>query len=330
MGFKHFLVYLLIVNSIAAHAQKAHLRFQNGDFKIVQITDVHLKARNKSSHISIETIEKVLDIENPDLVVFTGDIVVARPVFNGWQMVLKPCIERKIPYAVVFGNHDDECGVSRKDLAEYVAAMPYSLLIPQTKGVYGFGNYVVNIHASVGEEIAAHLFCMDSNSYSTNRAYKGYGWFMESQIEWFKEQNNNEGVPSLAFFHIPLPEYTEAFMNPESINKGYRNENECSPQYNSGMFAAMAESGNMMATFVGHDHDNDYMAYKQGIALSYGRFTGSSNTYGKLDCGARVIVLNEGEKTFTTWIRTGDGRKQTVVHYPFDLLPSSKEILTFE
>ena len=41
---------------------------------------------------------------------------------------------------------------------------------------------------------------------------------------------------------------------------------------NPGMFAAMAECGDVMGTFVGHDHDIDYVVAEKGIALGYGRF----------------------------------------------------------
>ena len=327
---------LLFMTISEVFSQPNFLQFRNGSFKIVQFTDTHIKANRKESQVSISTIQTVLDIENPDLVIFTGDVVVARPVFKGWEMVLKPCIDRDIPYAVVFGNHDDEHGISREMLADSISKMPYSLLQPRVEGVYGFGNYVLELHASDSERIVNLLYCIDSNAYSINKKYKGYGWIMPSQIDWYQKESRhyaatqNAVLPALAFFHIPLPEYSAAFFDPVFINKGYRNENECSPEFNSGMFNTMVKCGDVMATFAGHDHVNDYIAYKEGIALAYGRFTGSTNTYGSLDCGARVIEMHEGQRSFTTWIRTGNGIKLQVVNYPYDFIPANKEILTLE
>lgn len=53
-----------------------NLKFDSaGHFKIVQFTDVHYVPNNPKSKAAIHLIEKVLDLENPDLVVLTGDIV---------------------------------------------------------------------------------------------------------------------------------------------------------------------------------------------------------------------------------------------------------------
>jgi len=73
------------------------------------------------------------------------------------------------------------------------------------------------------------------------------------------------------------------------------------------MFAAMLESGDIMGVFVGHDHDNDYLASLYGIVLGYGRFSGGRTTYTDFQNGARVFCLKEGEKGFLTYIRLMDG-----------------------
>lgn len=97
---------------------------------------------------------------------------------------------------------------------------------------------------------------------------------------------------------------------------GTRLERECIPPYNSGMFEAWTECKDIMGAFVGHDHDNDYVAYLDGIALAYGRFSGGNNTYHNLCRGARVVELHEGERMFYTWIRLENGREWQKMKYP--------------
>ena len=75
------------------------------------------------------------------------------------------------------------------------------------------------------------------------------------------------------------------------------------------MFAALVETGSVMATFAGHDHDIDYLVADRGICLGYGRFSGDDTTYNNLRPGVRLLVLTEGERGFETWIREDDGRK---------------------
>lgn len=93
-------------------------------------------------------------------------------------------------------------------------------------------------------------------------------------------------------------------------------EKACAPAINTGMFAAMKEAGDVMGTFVGHDHDNDYSVMWKGIVLAYGRFTGGNTEYNHLSNGARVIVLKEGERTFTSWIHLKGGELIDKTVYP--------------
>ena len=75
---------------------------------------------------------------------------------------------------------------------------------------------------------------------------------------------------------------------------GTRREKVCSPVLNSGLFTAMRTAGDVMGIFVGHDHNNDYTVYWQGILLGYGRYSGGNTVYNNLRAGARVIVMHKG------------------------------------
>jgi len=113
-----------------------------------------------------------------------------------------------------------------------------------------------------------------------------------------------------------LPEYAEACTADPKAVRGIRREAECAPPINTGMFAAMKECGDSGATFVGQDHDNDYIIPHHGIALVYGRYSGDNTVYNHLRRGVRIIELTEGERDFTTWIRQSDGEK--IYHVRFD------------
>src|SRR5207237_2497181 len=117
-------------------------------------------------------------------------------------------------------------------------------------------------------------------------------------------------LPALAFFHIPLPEYSEVWDFHPCF--GHKYEGVFSPVLNSGFFAALWEAGDVMGTFVGHDHVNDFEGTLHGIRLCYGRWGGYS-TYGRerLVTGARVIELTEGRRDFRTSIRAEGGAAET-------------------
>lgn len=123
-------------------------------------------------------------------------------------------------------------------------------------------------------------------------------------------------LPALAFFHIPLPEYDEVWRT--ALCRGSRHEPVCAPSINSGFFAALVEAGDVMGTFAGHDHVNDFEGELHGIRLCYGRASGFS-PYGRegFERGARVIQLQEGERAFRTWLRLADGsRVEQAEHEP--------------
>ena len=82
------------------------------------------------------------------------------------------------------------------------------------------------------------------------------------------------------------------------------------------MFAAMLECGDVMGTFVGHDHINDYIGVQYGIALAYGRVSKVMKDADDPLAGGRVIVMKEGKHEFDTWIRDMNGVKVLECKYP--------------
>ena len=293
-------------------------------FKVVQFTDVHWKADSIASEEAGERMSEVLDAEKPDLVIFTGDVIFGKPADKSMRCALEPTIKRGIPFAVTFGNHDDELGMSRKELYDFIKDMPGNLT-STVEGLSGVTNFILPVKASDGSKDAALLYVFDSHSYSTLKHLKGYGWIKHDQVQWylneskkFTESNGGTPLTALSFFHIPLPEYHEAVNNEGSFLIGTRKEEACNQEINTGMFAAMQEAGDVLGVFVGHDHVNDYAVSWKGIMLCYGRFTGGKTVYHDMPGGngARVIELTEGVRQFRSWIRLKDGQVINEFTYP--------------
>jgi hypothetical protein len=322
-SIKPFIIVLMFLTGVFAKEQKPELVFkQDGKFKIVQFTDIHLKTDSLKRETTMQVLANVLDAEQPDFVMLTGDVVTSKPATPGWQRIEKMFGERRLPWAAVLGNHDDQQDLSRNEIMQLVEKFPFCVAQPGPQELKGSGNYVLRIKSHTSDSDAALLYCLDSNAYTPMQNIGGYDWLGFSQIEWYRRTSKtcNTGrldapLPALAFFHIPLPEYYSAWRSKVQKPIGTREEKECSPNLNSGMFAALLESGDVMAVFVGHDHNNDYAGMLYGICLAYGRATGT-DTYGKMKRGARVIELVEGKREFSSWIRSTDGAIEHECHYP--------------
>ncbi|WP_280745265.1 MULTISPECIES: metallophosphoesterase family protein [unclassified Parabacteroides] len=319
-----FYCFLLLIFSFQTEASGLKFK-EDGKFKIIQVTDTHIVADSVANSMeSVSMLRQVLDAEKPDLVIFTGDIVTGKPYKKGFEMLIEPVLSRRIPFATLLGNHDHEQDLSREEVGQYLMTFPENLgQMEKVNGVTGIGNYVLEIKDKKGRYNKAILYCMDSNAYSTIPGVRGYGWFTPDQVAWYRSQSDtykadNRGVPlpALAFFHIPLLEYRLGYMDTTHVMIGTQMEKVCSPEINTGMFAAMLMQGDVMGTFVGHDHVNDYIFNHFGIALAYGRFSGSKNTYTELKNGVRVIELTEDESGFDTWIRLDDKQVIHRVKFP--------------
>ncbi len=286
----------------------------DGTFTIVQFTDIHWNNGEPADDQTRALMEHVVDAEQPDLVLLTGDLIEgsgARDPAGSCRAVSAPMEARGIPWAAVLGNHDDEGSLNREQLMAVLESDRWSLAQPGPRDVSGVGNYALPVLPAAGERPALALYCLDSNSYAETPV-GGYGWIRRDQIAWYLAasrtlRDTHDGpLPALAFFHIPLPEYDEIWHF--STCHGYKQEPICCPRVNTGFFAALHEAGDVMGTFVGHDHINDFEGTHHGVRLCYGRASGYQ-TYGREGFmrGARIIRFRQGERTFRTWLHLEDG-----------------------
>ena len=325
--FLNLLILFGFLSSVSAQKNQ-ELKFdKKGNFKILQFTDTHIDFAKQKNMNVYDIMKKIIKIEKPDVVVLTGDIITGSgDHWEGYTRLGKLFEEEKMPWAIVLGNHDSENNTSRDNIELYIEKLPYNLN-SDDKNTSGSSDFVLPVYNSSkkSNDVEALLYCMDSNDYSTLRPLiGGYGWFTFDQIEWYRNKSeeytiNNGGkpLPALMFLHIPLPEYTNAWENEEYKAIGVKNEDECSPKINSGMFMSLLEKGDVMGTFAGHDHINDYIGMYYDIALAYGR-VGKVMPNPEEDplAGGRIIVLKEGQRKFETWIRDMNGKKELEVTYP--------------
>lgn len=317
---------------------------KNGRFKILQVADIHFstgvgKCRDpeppesakgcEADPRTLKFINSVLDLEQPDMIALTGDQIfgeAAPDPQTALFKVLMPFIKRKIPYAITVGNHDDESVLSRQEMIELAASLPYSLTEVGAEKVDGFGNYRVDVAGSKSSADAA-LYFMDSHSYSLDpKNDPGYDYFKQSQLDWIVGSSQELGRLSeaqrlsMAFFHIPLPEYRKT----DQPMVGLLKEGVTAPNKNTGMRSALAHAGVQVAT-CGHDHANDYCLldteadetlHENRMWLCYGGGSGEGG-YGGYDGyvrRVRVFGLRSNTNSIYTWKRLENDPLKVVDH----------------
>lgn len=302
----------------------------DGELKIVQFTDNHYKWGKRASKAAVECVESVLDAEQPDFVMFTGDLVYSDNVARSIEAMLKPVIDRGLPFAYVFGNHDADYDMSHAEIYDYISSFP-GALIPG-RGELESPDYTIEVRASeMSDSVAAVLYCLDSHAGSQYKGIGSYDWLRQSQILWYKGQstrykdaNGGKPVPSLMFIHIPLPEVDYAYEDKKNYVIGSKGEKVCCPALNSGMFSSIIEQGDVKGVFFGHDHDNDFATGYYGVLLAYGRYSGGNTVYNHIGKnGARVITIKEGSPDIDTYIRLSNGEIINNFSFPSDM--SSKK-----
>lgn len=331
LNMKNLLLLLMLSSSLflAACTQSAKekvakandlpvLRFQDdGTFKIVQFTDLHLK-RVPESDIAYECVNQVLDAEKPDLTVFTGDIIAEQGTQDLLCKVVQLSADRSIPFAVAFGNHDWEQGQPNDTLYEMMRKIPFCIMPERGEGSAA-RDFALPVQSHAVDSVAALIYIFDSNAYSQLPGVEGYAYVDFEQVAHYRAlstsftaANGGKPLPAVAYMHIPVPEYTIAWNDSRWPRYGLREEDECAAKLNTGLFAAFRERGDVMGMFCGHDHINDYAVAYYDLLLAYGRFSGGNTVYNGLPGGngARIVVLHEGERSLDTWIRTAEGVSQ--------------------
>lgn len=289
-----------------------------GAFTIMQVTDLHYTGDDWMSHHVPEMLVRLVEQERPDLIVVTGDVIYRRPAEEKMRAICGVLAGTGVPYAVTLGNHDAEQDLSRAEIHALLRTLPGCVNGRYEVSAEFPGDFVIPVLGSEDDREEARIYVMDSNDYNADdHSYRG---FEPGQVVWYAAacaaaaERNGRKATGLVFFHVPLREFAEAYRTQPLA--GSRLENECPPRDNTGMFRALVEGGEAVGAFAGHDHSNDYVACKEGIALCYGRYSGGYGEYQELVSGVRMIRLREGVRGFTTWVRRANGRASKPLDFP--------------
>lgn len=278
------------------------------DFKILNLSDIHFSDYGYRAFLSVFNVNKMKRLvanAKPDLITVTGDIVCGdNSDYYSIQRITDLMESFGVPWAPVFGNHDDESNCDLNFLAEVMMQSPHCLM---QKGdpEMGVGNYIINI--AEGDKIVESIIMMDSHHNQPNeKQHKWYKWAYEG----INRITGNSAEISL-FMHIPIPEYKYAYD--EAWNTAKKKWNDGYKAYGSqhesvacerdgdgnpvqrGFFDLVKASGTTKYIFCGHDHMNDYSIEYEGVRLTYTMKLGQASGFQiGFDGGTVITVGSDG------------------------------------
>ena len=298
----------------------------DGKFRILVFTDTH--QHNADYPEMIAFIGEAIDYARPDLVVFDGDNVAGSACENAATelaaitKILSPVVERGVPFAFVYGNHDQEYHPGGKDARAEMMAMYQRFPGCLAYDALGDGRSVFNLPIRSGADaskIVSNLWFFDSGAGAPEG---GYDWVRKDQIDWYRaesaalEAQTGAKVPSLAFQHIIVPEIYELYpalpfeiptismtflgtprlLLPNLLTfDGVVLERPSPPYYSDGQFDAWVARGDVMAGVFGHDHANDFTAPLRGIDLIICPSTTFYTDGADVTRGATLFTLEENK-----------------------------------
>lgn len=197
------------------------LSFSNGKFEITMFSDLHMGDLGQQGGVqkgpaadnqTMEVIQNVLDKEpTTNLAVLNGDLLscewVAEKDVNGLlDKVMRPFLDRKLPFATTFGNHDwsPTCHTGRMTKYIWDVANPNDTpgLTFTTSSVdgdinlVGTSNYYIPIYTTI----------------KGNKVLKMILWFFDSKGGWGFTGKMEDKVPVYGYIHPDVSELLLTFI----------------------------------------------------------------------------------------------------------------------
>ena len=275
-------------------------------------------------------LDKAIKDNKPDLILVTGDIVYGEFDDNGSNLIefTKFMDSYKIPWAPIFGNHDNECKLGVTWQCSQFLNATYCLF--KRRELTGNGNYNIGIY-NKGKLIRV-IFMMDSNGVYCGKKYyyledyplynqdehieKGGGLFPDQREYLYntsKEIDEAYGsiVKKTLCTHI-IPDFVNSFLFKKGYQKDDRGDNKEFYSLGGDSLIGNKDFGDkgeafggfwsfdlydrlkenhFDTMFVAHNHDNTMSIDCDGLRVSYGIKSSTFDYYTKV--GSLLFSIND-------------------------------------
>ena len=300
---------------------------ESGVLRVLQLTDLHLTSipLTKQDRQTIKWVKQALKYSRADIVAVTGDAIGSLWPFRLRDQAIVELAEifeeAEIYWMYTFGNHDGEWSQAtgkevkesnkdqgKEEIYQLLKGYKYSLM--QKGDTDGVGNYVIDVVDGDGNVVygLVNMDSQDRNFDENGEKLTSYGGVTENQVDWYEREINalqsRAGAPvkSSLFMHVPLYEYTDAWLGGTHVGNFpvVNTEGKCyAPDKNIGFYQKLKQLGSTDFITVGHDHDFNWLIKYdedlangfEGVYFSYGRVSGVNAWQRRTPVGATVIDI---------------------------------------
>ena len=304
---------------------------KNTKIKLLQLTDMQFidgNQRRTDDRISPREVEawqpenfdafcgdhirSVMTQTHPDLIFLTGDLVYGEFDDNG-SMFDRFCTfmdSFEIPWAPVFGNHDNESAMGVDWQCERLLASKHCVFA--RGNVSGNCNYTLGIAA--GDELLRVMYLLDSNGCrrSDDPKVMKEKRLYRDQLTWLAERAEVIKAPGFCCFHIPTKDFQNAMLSrgygetPHdlfSIGVSVPAKDDdfgCQLQPLRTMAISDLElvplfhKAGVDGVFIGHYHSVNTCIRYEGIRWTFGLKTGQYDHHEPGQIGGTLVTLEHG------------------------------------
>ena len=272
------------------------------DVVVLQISDPQITVASNMETKCNQYIRETVMATKPDLILVTGDLTYGTfdsatgSVFTAYVNFMESL---QVPWAPVFGNHDNECPMGVDWQCEQLENADYCLF--KQRDLTGNGNYSVGIEQD--GELLRVFYMLDSNgcanpSEASKDKVKKTAGFGQDQIDWYTQQIRaihavDSDVKISFAYHIQQAIFGKAFEkygNTAPLNLdtyegtantdfGYIGAAMKTPwDTDYTVFNGMKQLG-VDSIFVGHEHCNSASIVYEGVRLQYSQKVSTYDRY---------------------------------------------------
>lgn len=300
-------------------------------FKILNLSDTQLSNEEWSkdaANILTDTVKYLVKETKPDLITVSGDLAWAGE-FVSYTNLAQLLDSFDIPWAPVFGNHDNQGGEEKLSKVVEIFKNSKNCIFECGDPQYGCGNYVIGIEEN--GKLIHGIIMMDSHDRKNLVKENGeteehWGELYSEQFGWYANEVDNlsrlGAKESSIIMHIPIYTYREAIAaalkkdidhskipcgkgeQTDCWNEGYEDsvgvlyEGICSYPVDNGFFDLILEKGNTKTLLCGHDHVNNICVTYKGVRFIYSMKTGMGCYWNeKINGGTLLSVDANGKMT---------------------------------